>query len=255
MSARAWLHFQRLRARALLGRRGYRIRRGRTRVPIASLASPLRYDIVVRRDFLAELQRRLDEPHARLSAWARETPYWVWFRRVRWERASARYRSRHAGVEAAFADRVARAVALCRSFATRGFDPRWPIELKSADRMLPTEEGKRAELPLVAGSGCHRIALLWLAGQRELEPDQYVVRHYTQLAPLDNTRLLRELFVDRPSEYVRYVASAYLPAGAAVSGAGELAEWVATHAPERAGNLAALLRADGIVDAPSRLSR
>lgn len=253
MSARAWLRHQGMRALARLARRPYRVRRGRERVSISSLASPLRYDIVVRRDFLAELRARLDAPLPELVTWARGTSYWVWFRDVRWQRASPRFRARQPDVAAAFAERVRGAISLSRSFARRGFDPRFPITLKSADRFLPTEGGKKVEGRFVAGGGCHRIALLWLGGARELEPDQYVIHHFRELTPLDNTRLLRTLLRERPEDYVRFVASAYRPT--ATADVRELVRGVSENAPERLENLTTLLRSDGIVELPDVLRR
>jgi len=244
-AARAWLRFQRMRARDLTRRRRWRLRRGEHSVSIASLASPLRYDIVVRSDFLAALRERLDAPLASQCEWARATSYWAWFRDVRWRRASKRFRASYSDIDAAFDARVASAIALSRSFAARGFDPRFPVSLKSADRMLPTETGKRVEFELVAGGGCHRIALLWLAGARELQPHMYVVQHYDELEPYDNTHLLRELLAGRPAEYVRFVASAYTTER--VDDANRLMAWVAEHAPERAQNLKTILSADGVV--------
>lgn len=251
-SASGWWGFQRSRALALIRRRPFRVRRGSGPVLIETLASPLRYDIVLRRDLLAELRTRLDAPLVEQVSWARGTPYWDWFRDVRWVRASARFKASHSGIEAAFHARVRGAVALCRSFATRGFDARFPVTLKSADRMLPAESGKRAEGTVVAGGGCHRIALLWLHGARELEPRHYVIHHYAELSPHDNTRLLRSLLLERRADYVRFISRAYMPSETA--NVAELLAWVEANAPTRSANLAAILRADAIVSVPEARS-
>jgi len=241
---RHWLRVQRLRAVARIRRRRYRVLAGSGNVRIAPLISPLRYDIVVRRDFLSGLKERLGAPLPELAAWAKTTPYWNWFRDVRWVRSSRRLHALHVGIDAAFEARVAAAAALCRSFARRGFDERFPINLKSADRVLGTQTGKRAEAQLFAGGGCHRIALLWIAGARELQPSQYIVHHYRELVPHDNTWPLRALFAGRGSEYVRFVSSAYM--GSEMEDADALLSWVVANAPERLAGLRELLEVDGI---------
>jgi hypothetical protein len=244
-SARRWLRFQQQRSAAVLRRQPWQLRRGVRAVTIASLVSPLRYDIVVRKNFLAELGARIDAPPDEQVAWARGTDYWRWFRDARWLRASERFKAGFPDIDAAFRARVRAAAALRASFASRGFDPRNPIVLKSAERALPTSTGKRAETQLFAGGGCHRIALLWLSGAEEIRADQYVSRHYPEWAPHDNTHLLRELFVSREAEYARFIASAYTREP--IETIEELLAWVRRQAPDRLENLTMILRVDGIL--------
>lgn len=249
-SARRWLRFQRLRSAAVVRRRPWQLRRGVRPVTIASLVSPLRYDIVVRKNFLAALGARADATPDELVAWARGTDYWRWFHDVRWVRASKRFKASFPDVDAAFHARVCAAAALRESFASRGFDPRNPIVLKSAEKTLPTSTGKRVETELFAGGGCHRIALLWLSGAQEISVDQYVSRHYQEWTPHDNTHLLRGLFAAREADYARFIASAYTREP--IETIEELVGWVGRQAPDRLENLMLILRADRDSAEPAR---
>jgi len=184
--------------------------------------------------------------------WARSTAYWTWFRSVRWERASLGSRARHAGIDEAFAARVRAAAELCRSFESRGFDPRWPIRLKGGDRVLRSDTGKIVDTALVAGGGCHRLALLMLDGAEQLEPEQYFIEQHGELTALDNTFLLRSLFAGRPLEYLRFIAMGYMPHTPVDFLA--LADWVIARAPDRCASLATALRIDAIVSVPRTLA-
>jgi len=241
-----WLR-TRLRAGAILSAGGWRLERGRERVPIASLASPLRFDLVVRREFLrlclAQLERG-DACDESLTGVARSTPYWLWFTEVYVPRSAPELAKDPAARGRAFAERVRASFELARSFREHGFDARTPIVLRAARDVRPTDSGKLVRAPYYPGDGCHRIALLWLSGQQALEPAQYVVRRQRVLAPLDNTWRLREAFEGDVAGYLRFIASGY--AEGEFASAAALVARVRETTPDRVDSLVAVLRADGI---------
>lgn len=228
--------------------RGWRVQPGTEPVPIRTLASPLRYDLVVRRDLMglcAQHAERGGECDAPLISRARSSPYWLWWTHVYCARHAPELRADRAALERGFAARVRASFELCRSFSRCGFDPARPILLRSAERVLPADSGKTVSARLFASDGCHRTALLWLRGQKVLEPGQYVIRTQREFAPLDNTFLLRDALRDDLPAYVRFVASAY--AGHAFEDARELVDSVRKHSPERVEELLSVLRTDALV--------
>jgi len=242
--------WRRLRASAgeLAAARGWSVAPGTEPVPIRMLASPLRFDLEVRREFLrlcALHAERGGEPDESLSSIARSTPYWLWWTEVYCPRNAPELAADPLARGRAFSERVRASFELCRSFAKIGFDRRRPIVLRRAERLLPTDTGKAVTARYIAGDGCHRLALLWLAGQKELEPGQYVVRSKRELRPLDNTWPLREVFRDDPGVYLRFIASGY--AEREFGDVRELAEFVRARAPERLDELRSVLRADAIL--------
>lgn len=225
----------------------WRLEPGRAPVPIRTLASPLRYDLEVRRDFLAHCVAHLErggECDEQLTGLARSTTYWLWFTQVYIPRSAPRLAADPVARGRVFAERVRASFALCRSVLEHGFDPRQPIVLKAARTVLPTDTGKRVAAPLFAGDGCHRIALLWLSGQAALEPGQYVVRRYRALAPLDNTFRLLEAFAGDARAYLRYIGSGYGIDDPLT--ASELIARLRVKAPERVAEVETVLRVDGL---------
>jgi hypothetical protein len=223
----------------------WRLVPGREPVPIARLASPLRYDLVVRREFLrlclAQLERG-GECDESLTGVARSTPYWLWFTEVYVPRSAPELARDAAARGRAFTERVRASFELAKSFRERGFDARHPIVLRAGREILPTDTGKLVRAPYYAGDGCHRIALLWLSGREALEPGQYMVRRQRALAPLDNTFRLREGFAGDRAAYLRFIASGYAEGEFASEAA--LVAHVRAREPERADELVSVLAVD-----------
>jgi len=160
--------------------------------------------VLVRAQFLESLGD-LDEASADTQAVAyaaRRTDYYRWFLSVAAYR-NRRLRGSHpVAVEAAFDLRVRRSIELARNFRDAGFDPAYPIVLRAGQTILPTSTGKVLGRQLFLSDGCHRLALLVLAGVTELGPSHYVVERHRQIVPTDNTAiLLRRLVLDDASYY------------------------------------------------------
>jgi len=243
-SARALWQRVRGRSSELAGRA--RGEPGSDPVSILQLASPLRWDIAVRRDFLALCVDHADHGGGaddRLTNLARATSYWRWWTDVCCARSALANDPTARG--AGFVARVHASFALVENFREHGFDSKRPIVLHGCDRTLPTDSGKQVRARLFAGDGCHRLALLWLAGKEALEPHQYLVRRQRAYQPLDNTFRLREVLREDPRGYLRFVASSY--SDYEFGDARDLVDWVRANAPERAGELESVLRADAIL--------
>ena len=231
-----------------LAARAFRAEPGSEPVPILRLASPLRWDLVVRRDFLALCADHADHgglADDRLTNLARSTPYWHWWTEVYCSRSAPELANDAAARGAGFVARVHASFALVQSFRERGFDPTQPIVLHGCEKTLPTDTGKHVQAKLFAGDGCHRLALLWLGGQKALEPGQYLVRPHRAYAPVDNTFRLRAILREDPKAYLRFIASSY--SDYEFGEARDLVDWVRANAPERAGELESVLRADAIL--------
>ncbi len=214
-------------------------------VMLAELVSPLRYDVLVRARFLELLGERLDRVEGDLEGAVRvglTHPYHVWFTTI----ALPRYRPREAASErlrsAAFRERVRRSAALLDSFRRHGFDPRHPVSLYTAVPGAATDSGKVVQRRLYPMDGCHRLALLLVAGHVTLEPAWYRVRAEPLAAPIDNTNaLLRALRIDHV-EYYRFLSTGY--AGDELADRAALLHEVATRRPDRLAELERVLEID-----------
>ena len=231
------------RVRGLLERRSYRP--GTEPVLLDELVSPLRYDILVRAEHFQFLDQHLELLEGDVEAYLRlalQHPYYRWYTTI----ALPRYRPReHADEQlrlAAFRQRVLDAAELWRSFKAVGFDPRHPVTLRVAAPGAATATGKVVRRRLHAGDGCHRIALLVAAGERDLPPACYRVRSDPMPSLIDNTSaLIGPLDLDRDA-YYDFLARGYGAPPAA--GREAIVGHVRAHAPDRLAELEQVLAAD-----------
>ncbi len=209
------------------------------------LVSPLRYDVIVRAEYFDYLTERLDLYDAdfdRYVAAATDTRYFTWFATV----ALKRYRPQRATdprhVMAEFRARLRRSASLLRSFENEGFDPRYPVSVRTAVAGATTGTGKLVSRSYYPGDGCHRLALLVRAGQHTLPPSYYQVRRDPQRTVIDNTHsLIRDLLLS-PEEYYRFLSKGY--DDSTVSDAPSLLANVAERAPHRLSELRGVLAVD-----------
>jgi hypothetical protein len=176
--------------RALADGNPFRIERPTEPVRIGELVSPFRYDVLVRArhfSFHADHRELFATDFDAYARRAAEEPYYVWFTQASW------FADRLQGpdqTEAAWRERLRASAALYDSFAERGFDEGYPIEVWAGRDVAPAPSGKRSSRRLFAGDGNHRMALLLASGQTELAPSQYRVRRYRALVPADTTGFL-----------------------------------------------------------------
>ncbi len=201
-----------LQRRLVVAASPWKYRKGRVPLPFRWLVSPLRYDVLVRLEYFRFHERNLELYRGEFPRYlelARQQPYFVWFREVLCRRRFPQLREDPAGLARAFEQRVRAAAELHRGFRERGFDERNPIILRAGRRIRPTPTGKRIRRKLFVGDGCHRMALLMLAGAEILNPGQYRVRHEREHEPLDNTHLLIGPLGLTRTEYYRFLSGGY----------------------------------------------
>jgi len=218
---------------------------GRVPLSIPELVSPLRYDVVVRAEHFAWHAERQDLFAADFRGYEREactTAYHTWFTEVALVRYHPHRVSDLASREAAFRDRLRRSARLFDSFATSGFDARFPVALRTAGAGATSSTGKQVTRPFHVGDGCHRLALLVMAGETVLAPELYRVHREPLPRLIDNTsRLIPRLGLD-PADYYRYLSSGYVSTTA--TDRETLLSLVATERPERLAELQQVLSVD-----------
>jgi hypothetical protein len=187
-----------------------RLRPGSEPVNIRQLISPLRYDVIVRAQFFADLRRRRrdpQEPTASLREFALEQPYFMWFKYVETARFFPQFLDNPDQLLDRFFLRVDRAVATLRSYDSRGFDAQHPVTLAHTPGGTVSDSGLRLSNSLHIRDGCHRLALLLLDGGL-LQPQMY--RTHSVSAPLpDNTALLLPHLDLGSVEYANFLAPAF----------------------------------------------
>lgn len=190
----------------------FRTQRGEEPVRIGDIASPLRYDVVIRARHFERHAERRELFAADFDAYERTVraePYFVWFERSRVPAWWPWLLDDPPAFEAAWRKRLRDTAALYDSFHARGFDESHPIELYAGYRVRDADTGKRTARTLFAGDGNHRLSLLLAAGQDFLLPGQYRIRRYLSLVPADTTgHLLRETGA-RWEEYRSFIELGY----------------------------------------------
>ena len=177
-------------------------------LPIVPLISPLRYDIVVRLEYLRFLEANIawfDRDFPSYVEAARKTGYFVWFTEVMCRNFRPRLLHTERKLQRAFEHRLRKTTRMYLRFLKSGFDRRFPVLLNTGDRILKTDTGKHIICRYYAGDGCHRIALLLLAGESVLQAETYYVRCFRHYAPRDNTaRLVQTLSLSRKNTSLSY---------------------------------------------------
>lgn len=176
------------------------------------LISPLRFDITVRIDYFHYLAGNLELWHrdrAEFARRARDLPYFVWFREVAWQRHHVGGPDSGIKLLRAFDRRLERSAELYLQFQRDGFDFDHPITVRTAGTILPTGTNKVLARRFYPTDGCHRLALLAIAGHRTLAPSFYRVRVDRAFAPRDNTLPLLCALRLTPAEYYAFLARGY----------------------------------------------
>ncbi len=194
---------------ALPGRRP-RLAVGDDLLNIDRLISPLRYDVLVRQRYLEFLAWNLDLFHRDFDAFvdlARREPYHAWFCAV------AIHRIRPGTVaeelDGAFRERLRKTTRLYLAMSERGFDPQFPITVRTAGPVATTATGKIVTGRLFPSDGCHRLAMLRHTGHRSLLPQWYRLRSDGDWQPPDNTgTLIGALGISR-AEYFEFLSLGY----------------------------------------------
>lgn len=230
--------------RSLLNRAMRRLSRSRTLKPgteplrIPQLISPLRYDVVVRAHFLADLRsRNFDRPSTALYDFADGHEYFDWFQYVESARFFPELLDDAPRLRTRYHQRVARALATLQSYDRSGFDARYPVTLAHTSRGVLTDKGARITKQLHIGDGCHRLALL-LLDDKPLLPAMYRVQRVSGPLP-DNTYIMIRHLRIPDEEYVSFLSESFDVPGQI--GLPQLRSTLAERTPERLTELDGLL--------------
>jgi hypothetical protein len=215
---------------ALPGRRP-RLRPGDVALDINRLISPLRYDVLVRERYIGFLAQNLDLFHRDFDAFvelARREEYHAWFCAVAIHRIQPGAKGADQ-LDAAFRERLRKTTRLYLAFSERGFDPQFPITVRTAGPVAVTDTGKTVAGRLFPTDGCHRLALLRFTGHRSLLPEWYRLRSDGDWQPPDNTGTLISALGISSAEYLEFLSLGY--AGPSAAEADELRRIIAVDAP------------------------
>lgn len=215
------------------------------RIKIYDLICPLRYDILVRAEFIRFLVENdyLSEGDIDniLTAPAAQR-YQTWFREIAYRRRHPAHSHDENHFRERFRQRVRKVQALWKSIKTKGFDYSQPIRLKSGD-VIKEINGKSFATRIYAGDGCHRIACLWIMGKDMLDPEEYEVATSKNYQPLDNTAVLLEKLSIPMADYLSFISRGYCE-GKEINSADEILDYVEKFHPDRLEELKNVFRYD-----------
>lgn len=226
-------------------------------ISIASIVCPLRYDVLVRRDFLAFYAQHRDlyaSDAAAFVALARQGAYYRWFMQSEAIRCKRDLLGDVPALEAEFVTRVHRVARLYESVVEHGFDPQFPIILKTAERLLPPTAdklgpptGKVVSARYFLADGCHRLALLMAMGCSVLPATYFRVKCFREFSPFDSTSLLARRLPIEPAAYFAFLSSAYCAPQVFEDGASFI-RYIRERKPQLLAEVLSVIRVDGYED-------
>lgn len=214
-------------------------------VKIYDLVCPLRYDILVRANFialLAENDALSASDLGNLLEYPAVRAYQTWLKEVEVRRFFPEIYHDENRIRERFYERVQNVQKLWKSMCSRGFDYSHPIKLKSG-KLVREVNGKTVGASIFAGDGCHRIACLLVMGKSVLEPNEYEVTLSAELQPIDNTKILLEKLPISMSDYLSFISCGYC-GGRPIVNADEILAYVEEHSPHRLAELKIILQHD-----------
>lgn len=214
-------------------------------IRIYDIVCPLRYDILVRANFIELLSKNdkiLESELEEILEHRAAQSYAVWFREVCIKRFAPEIYHDKNLVRQRFAIRVEKTKRLWESISLNGFDSAHPIRLRSGKSILGVN-GKSVSEPFFAGDGCHRIACLLVMGKKYLEPKEYEVALSTEFQPFDNTALLIDKLPITVSDYLTFISRGYCE-GQTLATANEAVAYLEKHDPDRLTELKNILEYD-----------
>jgi hypothetical protein len=233
-------------------------------VDISSLICPLRYDVIVRRDFYSFYAAQRDLYNSDFDTFVKlvgESSYFTWYVRSDTIRSRPYLLDDPDSLWIRFVNRIRKAVALFEDMLKNGYDERTPIILKTAEHLLPPT-GDRREPPTgkfisdryFMADGCHRLAFLMMMGITVLPADHFRVKCFREFSPFDSTSLLAGSLPITPKEYFTFLSSRYCHPAIFESG-DSFFGYIRDHRPELVDELLSIVQVDGFDSELSSLSR
>jgi hypothetical protein len=188
-------------------------------IDIASLVCPLRYDVLVRRDFLSFYAAHRDLYFSDFDSFvnlAKQSSYYKWYVNCKLIRRKPGLLGTDKALEVGFRKRIRRSAALYENVLKDGFARQFPIILRTAERLLPPttarsgpQTGKFVSARYFIADGCHRLALLMAMGQTVLPANHFRVQCFREFSPFDSTILLVRSLPINAATYFAFLSSYY----------------------------------------------
>ncbi|MBV9787032.1 MAG: hypothetical protein JOZ51_02580 [Chloroflexi bacterium] len=223
-------------------------------IEIAALIAPLRYDVLIRRDFLAfyaDHRGLYVSDFAAFIQAARQGPYYRWFMSSEAIRCKRELLTDADALEQEFVQRVRRAAGVYEDMLAHGFRPQSPIILKTAEQLLPpttdpqgAPSGKQVSARYFLADGCHRLAMLLLLGYTLLPAEYLQVKCFRRFSPFDSTSLLARSLTLEPDAYFRFLSGRYC-APAVCTDKAQFLDYIQQHKPKFMAEVTSILRVDG----------
>jgi len=223
-------------------------------VNISSLICPLRYDVIVRRDFFSLYSDQKDLYSHDFNAFVklvRNSSYYTWYMSSDTIRSRPYLLDDPDSLWAIFVNKIRKAVKLYEDMQANGFDERYPIILKTAEQLLPPTgdrrepaTGKSISDRVFMADGCHRLAVLMKMGFTELPASYFRVKCFREFSPFDSTSLLAGSLPMTSSEYFSFLSSRYCQPHTFEDG-DSFFSYIRQHKPELLIELHTIVEVDG----------
>jgi hypothetical protein len=223
-------------------------------IEIASIVSPLRYDVLVRSDFFAFYAAQRELYHCDFETFvklAKKEPYYIWYIESEAVRCLPHLRGNTERLDRHFVHRLKKTAALYESVMQEGYTPEFPIILKTAEHLLPPTASKLAPPTgkLISGryfmaDGCHRLALLMALGYTVLPANYFRVKCFRRFSPFDSTSMLAQTLPIEPAAYFAFLSSRYCSPHRFEDKESFL-EYIRQHKPELLPEVISVIQVDG----------
>lgn len=223
-------------------------------IEIAALIAPLRYDVLIRRDFLAFYAAHRGLYSADFDAFvqaAKHGSYYRWFMTSEAVRCKRDLLADVDALEREFVDRVRRAAGVYEDLLAHGFRAQSPIILKTAEHLSPPTtdpqgppSGKQVSARYFLADGCHRLAMLMLLGYTVLPAEYLRVKYFRSFSPFDSTSLLAQSLPLEPEAYFSFLSGRYC-APAVFTRKDQFLDYIRQHKPEYLDEVSSIIRVDG----------
>jgi hypothetical protein len=223
-------------------------------IEIARLVCPLRYDVIVRRDFYSFYEANQDLYRSDFDGFVelvKQGSYYTWFAASEAVRTRPYLLDDHDRLWRQFVSQIRKAVALYESMENQGFDEHAPIVLRTAENLLPPTAdrlapptGKVVSDRYFMADGCHRLAWLMSKGYTLLPAAIFRIQCFREFSPFDSTSLLAPSLPIAPSEYFAFLSSRYCRPFVFEDRAGFLGH-IRQHRPDILEEVLSVMRVDG----------
>lgn len=210
---------------------------------VGSLLAPLRYDIVIRKDFLGFYEANKSLYLSDFNSFLNLALKHAYFLCV-----TTRYANLvvdESAMMETYARRIRRFIAVHESILQNGFDKSFPLVLTTGMEILPTLNGKCVSGQFFMGNGCHRLACLMHAGYETIPLEFIRIKCFPRLQPIDGMVDLVHKIPLAPQTYFAFLSQRYVHSRKLESEA-ELIAHLTVEAPDKLPEVKSVINADGM---------